>query len=233
MFGSSGIRLACLIASATTAGYFWRVALEDDGALQRLLDTSPPRAVAPGPSAPRPGRQLPTVLPPDWMASPRFSGGSVASRKRDVGALRAGRSSKGIGTRARPAPHAVDAVAAARPHAAPAGEDAPPLSSDRPASSPTRPESSTRKPPTAAGPGAGRPDAKPDAPKAPKTPKAPKPESPEPPGETGSVETAPETERVPAQEQTPKPEEHGDERPGWGKGDKNHEHTGPPGKSPQ
>jgi hypothetical protein len=234
MYGSSGIRLACLIASATTAGYFWRVALEDDGALQRLLDTSPPRAVAPGPSTPRPGRQLPTVFLPDRTASPKSSGGSVAPRKRDVGARRVDRSSKRLGSRARPAPQS-DTVAGTRSKVAPVGEVASLRSQDRPAgASPTSPGSATRKPPAAAGPRAGKPDAKPDTPKAPKTPK---PETPEPAGEAGNVETVPQAENPPPKQQAPKPEEtpsteeHQDQRPGWGKGDKNHEHTGPPGKS--
>jgi hypothetical protein len=209
------LRVVFLVASAVSAGYLWRAALEGDSELGRLLDTSSPGIVAPAPSGPvwnlggAPDRELGAERRRSAAVEPEPPPRPAAKGKRPAA------KPKGPAQRPpRPAPRPEAAPTVARPQP-PAPKPEPAAPTPKPAPKPApKPPTPQPKPPTGgSGPTGGAPAPAPPAP-------APAP--------AGSGQPAP---APPAP--TPPPDAEPAavvQRPGWGHGDKNHDHTGPPAK---
>ena len=211
------LRVVFLVASAVSAGYLWRAALEGDSELGRLLDTSSPGIVAPAPSGPvwnlggAPDRELGAERRRSAAVEPEPPPRPAAKGKRPAA------KPKGPAQRPpRPAPRPEAApTPVARPQP-PAPKPEPAAPTPKPAPKPApKPPTPQPKPPTGgSGPTGGTP--------------APAPPAPAPaPGGSGQPAPAPPPAPTPPPDSEPAAVV---QRPGWGHGDKNHDHTGPPAK---
>lgn len=210
------LRVVCLVASAVSAGYLWRAALEGDNELTRLLDTSTPRASVPTTTF-TPSTRAPVLggLSPDrLLAEPERTAPKASGPTRQKAR-----------PRARPAAAAKPSDRTPRVAPEPTAADAVPS----PAGGAAQPPKSPSKPPA---PPAGTAGPKPGptgGPSAPPSPPAPSPApTPQPAPLPPAAPEPPVTDAgVPPHWPTSPP----DQKPGWGTGDKNHEHSGPPGQS--
>ncbi len=208
------LRVVCLVASAVSAGYLWRVTLEGDNELTQLLDTSTPRPPVPTTTFTPPTRApVSGALSPDrLLAEPERTAPKVSPQSRQKTRPPAGAKPSARGPRATSEPTAAgDSVpggtggGAAQPPKSPPKPPAPPAGTPGPKPGPT------------GGPSA--PPAEPAPSPAPAPQPAPlPPAAPEPPVTDAGL---------PPHWPTSPP----DQKPGWGTGDKNHEHSGPPGQS--
>lgn len=213
------LRVVLLVASAVSAGYLWRAALEGDNELQRLLDKTPATSTSSPPQAsPVPGRLSPDRVrtePPEQAApkAPRPARPKARPRAKPVAAA-----ARGPRVTLEPTP-VTDAV----PDPTGGGTATPPKESPKPPAPPAGPAGPKEGP-------TGGPSAPPPAPPPAPTPSpapaptpspapAPTPAPAPPPVVAGPPPVAPTTTTETA------------ERPGWGGGDKNHAHTGPPGQA--
>ena len=236
---SSTARLALLLLSAMCAGYLWRATFESHGS-SRASEAgpsthriAPPAArTTPSPAVVSPGSTRgtkPAAGAPARRGS-RQEGRTVnhpARRSRvastpaatPAGAASPSRGSDTAGRETAPGPHTAPAHKPARP-TSPTDELPKPRPKPKPAPSPKPTPKPTPRPSPEPSP-VPAPEPKPSP--APTEPSAGSPPEAAP---TAGDTASPPTEPGPAQQ-----DDRGDERPGWGKGDANHIHTGPPGKS--
>jgi hypothetical protein len=208
------LRVICLVVSAVSAGYLWRAALEGDSELGRLLDTSPPATVSRDGPPTRPAPSLDRVL----AAKPRVGAPADPAGPKPV--VRRQKRAKSVLVVNRPA------RTVPKPSSTRSGGEAAPKKQP-----PKRPKPS---------PGVG---GKTGTPKIPGDPREQTPTQES--GQTGASAPAtedtptsltPEPTEPPSLLPTPEPEETPPTtqalvRPGWGHGDGNHAHAGPPGQA--
>jgi hypothetical protein len=217
-------RILCLVASAVAAGYLWRAALEGDNELRRLLDKSPTASTEPKTEAAPPASAGPVhgALAPDRLRVIRRE--TVV-----VHAARPARHATPHAKRTKPAPPAVPSDAPGPSTTLDAGEsgnEAPPPPNDG--------ASASGPPAGASGPKEGPTDKPSTPPSRPAPAPAPKPTPPPtpPPAPTPATPVSPPAPAPPLADASAPPVAAAvDDRPGWGNGDGNHEHTGPPGKA--
>lgn len=220
------LRVICLVASAVSAGYLWRAALEDDPELGRLLDTSPPATVQPGAAPPASVPPIRTAQSPDRALAAERRGAARADPVRSKPAARRQKQAKSVLVVNRPA----------RPVAAPTrGEVSPGPAEKQPkrpkgspgvggkTGAPKIPGGLREEPPTGkSGPAGGSP---------PPTEGTSTPLTSDPsPGEPSELPAPPSLTPPAEPEETP-PATQALLRPGWGHGDENHDHAGPPGQA--
>jgi hypothetical protein len=210
------LRLGSLVAAATASGYLWRAALEPSGRTKVL------RVATPSVAFKVPGAPInPFARPPLVHGEALKAKGPVVRRKarrRVVTRPRRARSAVLIArtapTRSRARARSVGSTRRRRPVA------------PRPVTRPAKP------PPQ-------RPPAPPPPPPVQPQPPAPPPPAPPPPPPPvvvppGGRDDDLDNNWPPGQrrnrDEARKDEKSGNTRPGWGRGDKNHEHTGPPGQ---
>jgi len=202
----SALRLVLLVAAGVASGYLWRLALE------------PPHTSA-SPEA------APIVAPvPTVTVAPERSGGrperSVAAGRRR-GAGPATQRASGRRAASSPAP-------GRRGHVTRGGQDG---ASGGGTAPPAKPKPSPAPKPNPPSPTPPAPAPKPPAPQPPTpTPTAPPPPTPQTPTPTPPLPPAPA-----APPAAPPADSSGSadrSRPGWGHGDDNHDHGGPPGHKP-
>src|SRR5215204_2773556 len=226
------IRFATLLTVAVLAAFLWRDALV--GEPETVARSLPPQIAD---RAEPPVIYVPSAKPPSTSGGPvgRANDGSQAARNGAAARpnRRVGRTSRGTeaptdqrGPRSTPAssPAATPATApkpAVKPPPKPTAEPTPTPKppTPAPAPKPTPAPGPTPSPPTGGGGGQG-----------PASQPTPTPASPTPsPAPVHDPAAAPPT-HTPAPAPTPTSTPPTEERPGWGHGDPNHHHTGPPGQ---
>jgi hypothetical protein len=212
------LRLGSLVAAAAASGYLWRAALEPRGGT-KVLRVATPSVAFKVPGGPvNPFARLPLVHGEALKARAARPKGPrrVATR------LRKARSTVLIARRVPTQTSAGSAGSARRRRTVsrrPAPRPAKPPRQRRPA--PVRPPAPPPPPPVQPAP----------PPPPPVAPPPPPPPISRPPGGRGddlNNNWPPAGRRN--RGESHKAEKSRDTRPGWGKGDKNHEHTGPPGQ---
>ena len=204
LLSSTALRLAALVAAAMSAGYLWRAAVEPGG-------TGTGETVA---RAGLPAR--PPVISFDTLDLLRSAEPEAVPGRADEVATRTVTSKPRSGSSV----HLVS-VTVSGPQSG--GSAAP-----APVRSPSRPVRTTPKPKPPPNRGQKpRPRPKPAPPprRNPPPPPAPKPPPPKPPPPPPPPVGPPAPPPPP-----PPPVAGGETRPGWGKGDRNHRHSGPPGQ---
>jgi hypothetical protein len=217
-------RILCLVASAVAAGYLWRAALEGDNELRRLFDKSPAATTEPKTEAAPPASAGPVhgALAPDRLR--------VIRRETVVApASRPTRHATPHVKQPKPAPSAEPSDAPGPTATLDAGEssgnEAPPPNDGASASGPPAGAPGPEEGPT------GKPSTPPSRPAPAPAPKPPPP-TPPPPAPTPATPVPPPAPAPPLVAASAPPVAAAvDERPGWGNGDGNHAHTGPPGQA--
>jgi hypothetical protein len=199
----AAVRVPALVAAGVTSGYLWRAAFEGESPSQTMV------RVAPSPS--KISSSEPFVHPPSVDRRPHRAPlrKSPASTQRATGSLRKKAVSPGRST---------SPSVTSRP--VPVGGTAP-STSPSPAHPPVPPKPSPGPTPT--------PAPTPTSPSPSVTPVA-VPASNSNVGAVSSVRPPQPSGADPSSAQNPPPAESGASRPGWGRGDKNHQHSGPPGQ---
>ena len=209
------LRLCLLVAAGVTSGYLWRAAFESSAPLEQRTAVRPPPFVEKG-STPRTIVISPKHLSPQQTVrvqhgaavSIRVQGTSLASDRFGPSSGSSSPSTGGTGSPPKPTP-----APKPTPKPTPAPTPAPTPQPPAPQTPPTQP---AQTPPVAAQP---QPSPSPSP--------SPSPEPKPPPKPDPKPEPKPEPPPTPQ----PPPSGSGDDKPGWGDGDKNHDHTGPPGKN--
>jgi hypothetical protein len=214
------LRLGSLVAAATASGYLWRAALEPRGGTKVLRVATPSVAfkVPGGPVNPfarlplvhgetLKARAVRTKRPRRVATRPRTARTTVLIARRVPTQTSARTGSTGSSGRRR----------TVSPRPAPGA--AKPPRQRRPA--PVRPPAPTPPPPV-------QPPPPPPPPLAPPPPPPPVTRPPGGRGDDLNNNWPPAGRRN--RDESRKEERSRDARPGWGRGDKNHEHTGPPGQ---
>jgi hypothetical protein len=223
------VRFSGLSAVAVTAGYLWYGALEEPDRISRIL---PPEAFS------QPARP-PVIYVPDPVETPvriqpfaparRAGGAPRATGERLVVAASPPPASVSPAAPSSPTERPTTPAAAPKPAPKPTPKPAPtPAPKPRPTPVPTPAPTPTPTP----GPTGGSPQPAPAPTPAPTTPTpAPTPPQPGPPTPVPPV-LPPATPAPTTPTPTPAaPTPASGERPGWGHGDDNHGHTGPPGQN--
>jgi hypothetical protein len=238
--------VACLVASAAASGYFWRGALENpDGArrffppeaiAQSARDSAraqlPPIIVSPAPQPTHSGSQA-VETPAGGGASSPETRGQVTTKPQPIQTTSG---STGAPSAAPPAAGPAVAAPRSKPKPTPTAKPTPapkpkpkPKPKPTPTPTPTPPAPApTPSPPTPAPVPTPTPTSTPTP-----TPTTATPKPTPTPAPTPTTPAPPVTQPEPTPEPTPATTPPDEGRPGWGKGDKNHEHTGPPGPKKQ
>jgi outer membrane biosynthesis protein TonB len=204
MLAPQAVRLSALVAAAVSAGYLWRAAL-DHHPPQKVLGSVPPAIRL------QPGPDLFNSLTGLRTEATRLAKQEIAQTENAQPAANAHHASE--------EPGASEAIV---------------FIQTQPASSSSRQGRPT------SGSNHGTPEPKPKPPRrghskpqpAPPPPPAPKPNPPPPPHPPPPPPPPPPVQQPPApQPPPPPPPVRSGTKPGWGKGDRNHTHTGPPGHS--
>jgi hypothetical protein len=216
------LRLGSLVVAATASGYLWRAALEPRGGT-KVLRVATPSVAFKVPGAPvNPFARLPLVQgealearvvrakPPRRVVTRTRKARTTVLIARSVPTQTRARTSSAASTRRR--------------------RTIWPRPEPRPAKPPRQRRPAPRRPPAPPPPPPVQPPPPPPPP--PVTPPPPPPPPPTTPPTGGRGDDL-NNNWPPAgrrnRDESRKDEKSRDTRPGWGKGDKNHEHTGPPG----
>jgi hypothetical protein len=198
---ADALRVSTLVAAGVASGYLWRAAFET-GSL------SGGEPVAPTLVAPAQAAELPPAQIPSPAARHHGASGTKAlvSSRLALGPTETGRGAGVPGPRPRPG------TSSPKPGPNPPGPTPAPTPSPSPTPAPAPPST----PSTPTGPNTTPTTTTP-------TPASPPPTTPPPTTPTPPPPSNPGTQPPPTtgEDQT---------RPGWGYGDKNHDHTGPPKK---
>jgi len=254
------LRVICLVATAVSAGYLWRAALEGDPEFDRLLDTSPPASVRPNAAPQGSVGPIRTVTSPDRAlgaerrstkrADPVRSKPAAGRQKRAKSVVVVHRPGRRKTTPSRAATPTRGEVSPGSPKKQPKRPKASPGAAGK-TSTPKGPRDPRGKPPTGkSGPTGGSTPPTDRTPTPVTTDPTPVTTDPTPVTTDPSAGKPPEPTTPPAQtptgkpvktptrkpEKTPTTEPEGTptptaQRPGWGHGDENHDHAGPPGQA--
>lgn len=217
---ADALRVSTLVAAGVASGYLWRAAFETGP----LSEGHP---VAPGLVAPVQAAQL----PPAVVRSVRPAKGHRVKAGAARGALTSQLAAAPVSTPARPEPSGPK-PSPGKPAGSPPPSPTPaPTPSPSPSPTPSPPSTSPGVAPTTTVTTATRPAPSPPANPEP-TPAATQPTKTTPPSSTPPTSTPPSDDDQDDDEGEDQGGNQGGDqsRPGWGHGDENHTHTGPPKK---
>lgn len=212
---ATGLQLILLVCAGTVSGYLWRAALHSQSTVAptRLRQS-----------------QEPTRLFVRPQAAPAHSGGRAQPKRSVRPRIRTRRSSPAATSQVVHSKAELAAVSMPTHRTTPRR----PVVQTKP--KPSRPTKPSRPKTPNPGPRPSPPAPAPSPPAVvpPPTPPPPTPPPPTPPPPTPPPPTPPSTPVTPTPVVSPPTKQAAptsSTRPGWGKGDRNHDHTGPPGNS--